>query len=325
MENSSQLLETPIFKQNINTEAKKPKKLKVVTFNYLPSAYQFVTDWITENGHEHALAVTTPGPKSRPTPSYLDVLKLIPRNVNTLVTTKIKTVLTPILRQLKPDVILCYSFPYRITAEICQIPTYGAINIHPSVLPLYRGPNPMRQFYEGAQIFGSTAHRISADYDTGEILSQQSAPLPEKVTHKTSVIWGEMIKKCIAEGMDKAISKVAGITQDHSRATYAAPYTDEEKWINFHEPTSVVLRKTLGLNLTGGLARAAINGQVYKIHSAQSYAIDINKSAGTIIKQEAGVFVIATLDGAVRIEVEIYCPNKKYANALPCAAFLEQH
>lgn len=305
------------FSQNGMYDYEKRKKLRVVTFNYLPSAYQFTADWIKENGHEHVLAVTTPGPKSRPTPSYIDVLKRIPRNVNTLVTTRMKTVLTPILRQLKPDIILCFTFPHRISAEICEIPTYGAVNIHPSVLPLYRGPNPMRQFYEGASSFGATAHRIAEGYDTGEILSQQSAPLPECVTQLTSVQWGEMIKKCIAEGMENAILGITGIKQDHSEATYAAPFTDEEKWIDFFEPTSVILRKTIGLNLTGGLAKASINGQVYKIHSVQPHPIGFSKTAGAVIKQENDSFVIATADGAVKVDAELYSPHKKYSNVLP--------
>ncbi len=240
--------------QNINSNAKNGKKLRVVTFNYLPSAYKFVTDWIHENGHEHVLAVTSPGIKTRATPAYRDVLPLIPSHVNTIVTSNIKSVLTPILPQFKPDIILCFTFAHKLDAEICNIPTYGAVNIHPSVLPAYRGPNPMRQFYEGAKLFGSTAHRIEDGYDTGEILSVESDELPEMVTHETSVRWGNLIKRCIANGMERAISGKPGIVQDASQATYAPLFTDAEKWVDLSEPTCVVLRKTLALNLTGGLA-----------------------------------------------------------------------
>ncbi|MFK7936218.1 MAG: hypothetical protein AB8G22_22070 [Saprospiraceae bacterium] len=116
-------LATPTIIESNNFWIKKPQQLRVVTFNYLPSAYRFVSDWIAEQGHKHILAITTPGPKSRPTPSYRDVLSLIPRNVDTLITTKMKTVITPTLRQLKPDIILCFSFPYRLTPEVCAIPT----------------------------------------------------------------------------------------------------------------------------------------------------------------------------------------------------------
>lgn len=306
------------------TTENNPKKLRVVTLNYLPAAYRFVTEWIAENGHDHILAVTSPGIKTRATPAYRDVLPLIDSHVPTLVTSKMKSVLTPMLRELKPDIVLCFTFAHRLDAELCKIPTYGVVNIHPSVLPSYRGPNPMRQFYEGANVFGATAHRIADDYDTGEILSVEYDELPKIVGHNTSIRWGQLIKKAIKNGMERAISGKAGIVQDHSQATYAAPFTEEEKWIRFDEPTHVVLRKTLGLNLTGGLAKAVINGQVYKIHSAHSMPNFKGVPTGQVIKQGRGRFEIATTDGAVKLITELFDPNKKYGNALPCAAFFEQ-
>jgi methionyl-tRNA formyltransferase len=317
-------LSSPTFTQNTYTQGRNSKKLRVVTFNYLPSAYKFVTDWIHENGHEHVLAVTSPGIKTRATPSYQDMLTLVDSNVNTLISSKMKSVVTPILRQLKPDIILCFTFAHRLDADICQIPTYGAVNIHPSVLPLYRGPNPIRQFYEGATVFGATAHRIAEDYDTGEILSQESEELPQFVTQETAVRWGQLIKNCIANGMEKAISGKSGSVQNHSQATYGGAFTEEEKWVNLDEPTSVVLRKTLGLNLAGGLAKTVINGQIYKIHSAHNIPNLSNLSAGCVLKQGRGVHEVATADGAVKLITELFDPNKKYANVLPCSAFFGQ-
>ncbi len=321
--NSVQLTD-PTFTHTTHTEISNSRKLRVVTLNYLPSAYRFVTEWIAENGHEHILAVTSPGIKTRATPAYRDVLPLIPSHVDTLITSKMKSVLTPLLHKIKPDIILCFTFAHRLDAELCKIPTYGVVNIHPSVLPMYRGPNPMRQFYEGANVFGATAHRIADDYDTGEILSVEYEELPKIVTHSTSVKWGELIKKAISNGMERAISGISGIVQDDSQATYAAPFTEEEKWVRFNEPTHVVLRKTLALNLTGGLAKAVINGQIYKIHSAHCLSNSNGLPAGQVIKQGRGVFEIATADGAVKLFTELFDPHKKYANPLPCAAFVEQ-
>jgi methionyl-tRNA formyltransferase len=328
MQNLNSLqLSSPRFAQNIQINGKNSKngkKLRVVTFNYLPSAYKLVTEWIHENGHEHVLAVTSPGIKTRATPAYRDVLPLIPSHVNTIVTSKIKSVLTPILHQFKPDIILCFTFAHRLNAEICEIPTYGAVNIHPSVLPSYRGPNPMRQFYEGAKVFGSTAHRMAEGYDTGEILSVESEELPEIVTDSTAVRWGELIKRCIANGMERAISGKPGIVQDDSQATYAPLFTDDEKWVDLNEPTSVVLRKTLALNLTGGLAKANINGQIFKIHSAHHLTNCTNMPAGSLIKQEHGVHEVATADGVVKLVTEAFDPNKKYSNVLPDSVLFGQ-
>lgn len=300
------------------------KKLRVVTLNYLPSAYQFVTEWIANNGHEHILAVTSPGIKTRATPSYRDMLPLIHKNVPAIVTSKIKSVLTPMLHQLKPDIILCFTFAHRLDAELCQIPKYGAVNIHPSVLPLYRGTNPMRQFYEGAKVFGATAHRIADDYDTGEILSQAYEEMPDMITQNTVVRWGQLIRTAIANGMENAISGKVGTVQDDGNASYAAPFTEDEKWVSFDEPTKVVLRKTIALNLSGGLAKTLINGTAYKIHAAYSMPSFSHKPAGSILEQGGNTFEIATADGSIKLIAELFEPNKKYANPLPRAAFLEQ-
>ena len=309
------------FMQNIMTQEGSSQKLRVVTLNYLPSAYQFAAEWIAENGHEHILAVTSPGIKTRATPSYKDMLELVDSEVNTLVTSKMKSVLTPILKELKPDIILCFTFAHRLDAELCQIPKYGVVNIHPSVLPVYRGPNPIRQFYDGANVFGVTAHRLSEEYDTGEILCQEWEEMPEFVTQETAVRWGKLIKKCIAKGMERAISGKFGIVQNHSEATYAAPFTEEEKWVHLNEPCKVVLRKTLALNLAGGLAKVSINGKIYKIHSAHYLSNATNMPAGSVIKQGIDMYEVATSDGVVRLITEPFDPNKKYSNVLPRAAF----
>ncbi len=317
-------LSTPTMTRHHNTNGNSAKKLRVVTFNYLPSAYKFVTDWIHENGHEHVLAVTSPGIKTRATPAYKDVLPLIPSHVSTIVTSRINSVLAPILPHFKPDIILCFTFAHQVAQDICQIPTYGAVNIHPSVLPYYRGPNPLRQFYDGADVYGVTAHRMAQGYDTGEILSQEYEPLPEIVTQDTAVRWGQLIKNCIASGMESAISGKPGIRQDDSQATYGGLFKEAEKWVDITEPTAVIMRKTLALNLAGGLAKTIINGQVFKIHSAHYLSNTKRMPTGSVIKKGENMHEVATADGAVKLITELYDANKKYCNVLPRSMFFGQ-
>ncbi len=299
-----------------------PTKLRVITFNYLPIAYRLATEWIHENGHQHILAITTPGPTSRPTPAYREVVESAPRNVDMLVTTRLRQVATPFIRALKPDIILSFTFPYRITPEICAIPTFGAVNIHPSILPAYRGPNPMRQFYEGASKFGSTAHWIAPDYDTGNILSQASAELPKFVTSTTTRQWAALIRQSIADGMAKAIAGDKGIPQDDSQATYAAAFTNEEQWLNFDEQSDIILRKTVALNLTGGLAKARINGEFFKINCAKVVRGDYNAATGSVIKRDQSGFIMKTVDGALRLQTQPFCSKMKLPYPLALEHFM---
>lgn len=283
------------------------KPLRIVTFNFLPIGYQLLTKWIHEAGHRHILAVTTPGPKSRPTPSYIDVVGAAPRDVDLLVTTRLRSVATPLIRALKPDLITCLSFPYRITPELCAIPTHGAVNVHPAVLPAYRGPNVMRQFYEGAPVFGATAHWIAEEYDTGRILSQHSAPMPEVVTVRTVLPpWGALMTAAIAEGMERAIAGDSGVEQDDAQATYAAPFTEEEKWLDWTESQRVLQRRVTALNMVGsGNAKATVDGE-----SCQVLGLDIlNKPngggiPGTCLERNEENAVVQVADGAVRIQLQ---------------------
>ena len=288
------------------------KKLRVVTFNYLPVPYRLVTDWIKTNGHEHVLAVTTPGPLSKPTPSYKSVLNLVPRTVGSLVTTRLREEATPILRSLKPDIILCFTFPYRLTPEICSTPTHGAVNIHPSALPEYRGPNPMRQFYDGAPCFGSTAHWIGPDYDTGPILSVKSAPTPILTTTATTAHWGDLMRDCINEGMAKAIAGHPGVPQDESKSFYSGKFEEHEKWLNFSEPADDVLRKSVGLNVAGNLARAYVDGAAYHItHTELVEGFNV-AYPGEVIQQTSDGFVVGTGDSrAIRFRAKPFSTDTR--------------
>jgi methionyl-tRNA formyltransferase len=278
------------------------KPLRIVTFNYLPSAYHFLSEWVHTHGHEHILSVTTPGPLSRLTPSYIEVVKNAPRAQEFLITTRMNTVVAPVIRSLKPDLILSFTFPYRITPEICEIPTFGAINLHPSVLPAYRGPNPMRQFYDGAATFGATAHWIAPEYDTGNILAVESAHLPDEVTPRLMPQWADLIRNAIAEGAARAIEGDPGRPQDHAQATYAAPYTEQEKWIDFSKPSQIIQRQVLALDISGGLARANINGTPFKVTAVEKVA-GYQQAVGKVLEQSGQHAMVGVTDGTVRLKI----------------------
>ena len=281
--------------------------LKVVTFNFLPFAYETVTKWIHHTGNQHVLAVTTPGPTTRPTPSYRGIIDLAPRDVDVLITTRLRKVATPLIRALEPDLILCMSFPYRLTPELISIPRIGAVNLHPAVLPAYRGPNAMRQFYEGAPEYGVTVHWMAEDFDTGDILSQKSAPMPEwfNVGEVTQNM-GSLVDEALVEGLERAIAGDEGIPQDHDQATYAAPFTEEETWLDWSESRQILRRKEGALNMFGfGSAKALIEDVPYKIMSLEVHS-DAKSTAqpGQLLSQDDRLMVVQVGDGSVRVEVE---------------------
>ncbi len=87
------------------------------------------------------------------------------------------------VKHLKPDLICISNFSVILPPSIFEIPTYGAINLHLSSLPTYRGPNPwLWMFYDGCTENEYVVHQVDAGEDTGPILARGSYNIPPKVT-----------------------------------------------------------------------------------------------------------------------------------------------
>lgn len=83
------------------------------------------------------------------------------------------------MRQLKPDLLLTYSMSQLLSPAALDVPRFGALNIHPSLLPDYRGPNPWFWVYrDGAPRSGVTIHRLDKGEDTGSIAAQAHFDIP---------------------------------------------------------------------------------------------------------------------------------------------------
>ncbi|MDP9468974.1 MAG: methionyl-tRNA formyltransferase [Chloroflexota bacterium] len=89
-----------------------------------------------------------------------------------------KWAVEPLLRSSRPDLALCWGFPWRIPQAALDVPPLGSVNCHPALLPRHRGPIPMAwAFRDGDGQFGVTWHRMDANLDTGAILAQAPVPM----------------------------------------------------------------------------------------------------------------------------------------------------
>jgi methionyl-tRNA formyltransferase len=196
------------------------------------------------------------------------------------------------------------TFPYRIPPELTSIPRYGAVNLHPAPLPYYRGPNPARLIYDGFPTLGATLHRTEEEFDTGVVYSLHTAPLPDVVTPEAIfAVWPRLMTQAFAEGVEQAVAGAPGTPQDHSQATYAAPFSEEEHWLDWTEPRAVVQRKVTALNLLGQpSARGRIAGKEYIIQRVEPLAeAPAGAAPGAILDHNNTSMVIAVGDGAVRV------------------------
>jgi methionyl-tRNA formyltransferase len=152
--------------------------------NVLPVVDPLV-DLLREMGHEPVvwLLGRRPADWDRPLPPWGDVTdRNAPQGVNVVLARR-KEDVAPLFRGLDLDVVLCSGFNWKLPQEALDVPRLGSVNSHPALLPRHRGPYPYAwAFREGDSVFGSTWHRMDAQFDTGPILAQSSVPLEDTDT-----------------------------------------------------------------------------------------------------------------------------------------------
>jgi methionyl-tRNA formyltransferase len=121
------------------------------------------------------------------------------------------SLLTQWIKEKNPDVIAVFKMPFLLKREIFSLPEYGSLNLHPSLLPHYRGPNPWFWiFYNMEKESGVTVHFIDEGEDTGDIIYQQ------KITIPTGAKLDELKKEFFNIGIDMMIKALCNI--EHIKA-----------------------------------------------------------------------------------------------------------
>ncbi len=111
-----------------------------------------------------------------------------------------------VLRGLQPDVIVVACFPRLLPPALLDLPRHGALNVHPSLLPAYRGPQPLFWiFHDGLEHAGVTIHLMDSGADTGDIVVQRPLALPDGVSY------ADAEQLCAEEGARLVVEAVRGL------------------------------------------------------------------------------------------------------------------
>lgn len=161
-----------------------------------------------------------------------------------------KTEIIEILRQLKPDLIVLASYGKILPEEALIIPTYGALNVHPSLLPKYRGATPVQSaILAGEKTTGVTIMKMNAGVDTGEIVAQLTVPIEEgemslTLRDRLSAIGSQLLIKTLPMYFSgQAILKLQGID-----STTTKKLTREMGEIDWTQSTEAIDRQIRALN-----------------------------------------------------------------------------
>ena len=153
-----------------------------------------------------------------------------------------------LLIKLNVDLLIVGTWKEKITPETYKVPTIATINIHPSLLPKYRGPNPyMQTILHGEKFSGVTIHLVNERYDAGEILRQERVPIYETDTSKElrerTVITARTTLTELLNDMNYKI--IAPINQDERYASYYPHISGEERMLDFKNQTSDEISRTI--------------------------------------------------------------------------------
>jgi methionyl-tRNA formyltransferase len=156
-----------------------------------------------------------------------------------------------VARGLKPDLFVVVAYGQILPKSLLSIPKYGAVNVHASLLPRYRGAAPIAwAILKGEKVTGVTTMVMDEGMDTGDILLQTEVPISDEETCETlhdrlALLGAQLLLKTL-ENMEKG--NVRPIPQDPSKATYAPPLKKEDGHIDWKREAAEIDRQVRAFN-----------------------------------------------------------------------------
>lgn len=222
-----------------------------------------------------------------------------------------------LINSINADVIVVVAYGFIIPKEILNNKRYGSLNIHPSLLPKYRGAAPLqRTIINGEKVSGVCIIQMDEGVDTGDILMQVNTTLHSKITlpelhDQYAKIGSELLLKVLNN-----IENLPRIKQDTNCASYAKKLTKLDGKINWQEDAYQIDCKIRGMNPWPG-TYFEYNNKVIKVIESDYEETEHNLTPGTIIKNNKSLKV-ACGNGVLNIK-KLQLSGKK---AMPISEFL---
>ncbi len=223
------------------------------------------------------------------------------------------------IRQFSPDVMVVVAYGLILPKEFLDIPGYGCLNIHASLLPRWRGAAPIQRAIEaGDPETGISIMQMEEGLDTGPVLMQESIAIGKNVNaaqlhDQLAVLGGKMIVSTLAR-----LDTLVPIVQNESEANYAAKILKEEANLDFTLDANVITDKIRAFNPFPGCI-AHYNDIPVKIWKAEIGDTETGMPAGKVLSADENGIVVACGKGTVKI-LELQKPG---ARRLPVSEFVK--
>jgi methionyl-tRNA formyltransferase len=227
------------------------------------------------------------------------------------------------LRELEPDLVVVVAFGRIIPRAVLDLAPMGGINLHPSMLPRYRGAAPIpRAIAAGETTTGLTVLHLSEELDAGDIILQRATPihpddtsatLEARLAHEGAALLVEALRLLEAHRAPRT-------PQDPSRATFAPKVTPQEAWISWNDPAAKIVNQVRAFD-PWPVARTLRDGDPLKIWRAAALPHRGREAPGTVVGAGREGLEVAAGDGRVQIlEVQPAAGRR-----MPAADYLRGH
>lgn len=198
------------------------------------------------------------------------------------------------------DLVIVGTWCEKIKKEIFEVPVIGTVNVHPSLLPKYRGPNPYLQtILHGEKYSGVTFHLMNENFDSGAILAQSEIEildgdtgkeLRQKTVFRARLMCAELVEK-LSQGF------VIPIPQDECSATYFENVKPEEMTLDFQKETSVELLRRIRAFHPWLPVYFQYGNVFFKVNPYHTEILAMSGEPSKIIEKGKNSITVATIDG----------------------------
>ena len=230
-------------------------------------------DALIKSKHDIVAVVTQPDKaRNRMVVSYSPVKEeALKHDIKVLQYDKIRVQGVQDLKDLNPDLMVTCAYGQIISQEILDIPKYGVINVHASLLPKYRGSAPIQwALLNGEKETGITIMQTALGVDSGDIILQEKVDIKENET--AGELFDDLAKiapSVLMKAIDLIESGKATFTkQIESEATHFPMLTKEDGHIDWAQDGKTIVNKVYGLNPWPS-AYSILDGKIFKIYKAR--------------------------------------------------------
>ena len=276
---------------------------------------------LAENGYEIAGVVTQPDkPRGRGKASSMTPVKEAALELGLTVYQPSRVreqSFMDTVRALNPDVIVVSAFGQIIPKALLELPRYGCVNIHASLLPKYRGAAPIQwAVMDGEPVSGVTIMQMDEGLDTGDMLAKTEVPLEPDETG------GSLFDKLSRAGAELLIRTLPALEQGtltpekqplESPTAYARMIRKEDGRIDWNLEAEAIERRIRGLNPWPS-AYTELTGKILKIWRAEVLPKESGQTPGTVTEAGKGGFCVQTGKGVLRL-LEVQLEGKKRMDA----------